>query len=87
MERSRSQVTLVGQFGWADAGQDLVNGLPVLLLSGSAVIAQSVTNAFGEFCLEYDDRAKLRLCIPLETQGTQIEVPLSHFSPDKWRHS
>jgi hypothetical protein len=79
VERSRSQVTLVGQFGWDDPRQAGINGLPVLLVAGSAVIAQSVTNDFGEFCLEYRDRTKLRLCIPLETQGTQIEVPLTQL--------
>jgi hypothetical protein len=79
MERSRSQVTLVGQFGWDHGVQDRVDGLPVLLLSGNNVIAQAVTNSFGEFCLEYPDRKRLRLCIPLDDISTQIEVPLSQL--------
>lgn len=80
MESSHSQVTLVGQFR-QDEGAARVDGLPVMLLSGGHTIAKALTNDFGEFCLEYRDRASLRLCIPLEDRGTQIEVPLSQVEP------
>ncbi len=79
MERSRSHVTLVGQFGCDNEAQYRVDNRPVLLLTGGSVIARGVTNDFGEFCLEYRQRARLRLCIDLEDLGTQIEVPLSQL--------
>ncbi len=79
MDRSNSQVTLVGQFACDKPETNRVDGLPVLLLGSGKVLAQAVTNDFGEFCLEYRQRTKLRLCIPLEHNGTQIEVALSRL--------
>jgi hypothetical protein len=78
MERSHSQVTLVGQF-CCEGEQSRVDNRPVLLLTGGSIIARGVTNDFGEFCLEYRHRTRLRLCIDLEDLGTQIEVPLSQL--------
>ena len=78
MERSHSHVTLVGQFG-CDGEQYRVDNRPVLLLTGGSVVARGVTNDFGEFCLEYRHRTRLRLCIDLGDLGTQIEVPLSQL--------
>ena len=79
MDRSNSQVTLVGQFACDTPGTDRIDGIPVLLFGSGKVVAQAVTNDFGEFCLEYRQRAKLRLCIPLEHKGAQIEVPLNQL--------
>jgi len=79
MERSHSNVTLVGQLGCEDTPQYRVDNRPVLLLTGGSVVARGVTNDFGEFCLEYRHRGRLRLCIDLEDLGTQIEVPLSQL--------
>jgi hypothetical protein len=78
MERSHSHVTLVGQFG-CEGEPYRVDNRPVLLLTGGSVVARGVTNDFGEFCLEYRHRTRLRLCIDLEDLGTQIEVPLSQL--------
>jgi hypothetical protein len=79
MDRSNAQVTLVGQFACDKSGTDRIDGIPVLLLGNGKVLAQAVTNDFGEFCLEYRQRTKLRLCIPLEHKGAQIEVALSQL--------
>jgi hypothetical protein len=78
MERSHSHVTLVGQFG-CEGETYRVDNRPVLLLTGGSVVARGVTNDFGEFCLEYRHRTRLRLCIDLGDLGTQIEVPLSQL--------
>lgn len=50
--------------------------MEVLVMSGRDVLERTRTNEFGEFHLEFPSRAGLRLCIPDEAGGCEIEVPL-----------
>ena len=71
--------TLVGQFANREAPQTPLSDVPVLLMAGDTVLGRTVTNAFGEFTLDYRSRKDLVLCLPLESQGTQIEVSLKEL--------
>ncbi len=74
-------VTLVGQiFSRSNPGESLTD-VPVFLVSGNKSVAQSTSNAFGEFQLEYRPMRHLRLYM----QGNKdfqrnIEVPLGRFA-------
>lgn len=83
-EPGQPQSTLVGMIGPKAAfasGETpvAVRGLPVYLLLRSKVLAQTSSNEFGEFLLEFEPRTSMRLCVPLALAGARIEVPLSRL--------
>ena len=40
-----------------------MGNLPVCLRAGKQVVAETLSNRFGEFQMEYDQQAQLKLCI------------------------
>jgi hypothetical protein len=56
--------------------------LPVCLRAGKLVVAETVSNRFGEFQMEYDQQSKLRLCIHLP-DAKSIRIPLKKFTSDQ----
>jgi hypothetical protein len=78
-EPESTGLALVGQIvDRACSGAPLPN-LPVLLMAGKKLIAQSQSNRFGEFCLVSRVQRGLRLCLPIETAGRQLEIPLTRI--------
>ena len=59
-----------------------MGNLPVCLRAGKQVVAETVSNRFGEFQMEYDQQAQLKLCIHLQ-DSKSIQVPLKRFSSDQ----
>ena len=59
-----------------------LGNLPVSLRSGKLVVAQTVSNRFGEFQMEYDQQTQLKLCIDLRGSKS-IQVPLKKFTSDQ----
>lgn len=78
-ERGAARMVLVGQIAHRSKTAKRVSELPILLVSGRQVVARGVSNERGEFHLEYDPRARLRLRIPVEA-GKRIEIPLPRSS-------
>jgi hypothetical protein len=72
--------SLIGQVARRSDPPQVVTQVPVLLLAGDTVVARSLTNNFGEFCLEYLPQSNLRLAIAVETAGVRIEVPLNKLT-------
>lgn len=60
--------------------------VPVLLVSGKEILAQSVSNSLGEFHLEYSPTKHLRLYVPVSQAGKRIEVPLNQLTPERPRN-
>ena len=52
------------------------------LKSGRVVIAETRSNEFGEFQLEYEQQSQLKLCIHLGDSRT-IQVPLKKLTSDQ----
>ena len=52
--------------------------MPVQLKSGKVVVAETVSNRFGEFQMEYEQQSRLKLCIDLQ-DSKNIQVPLKKF--------
>ena len=59
-----------------------MGNLPVCLRAGKQVVAETVSNRFGEFQMEYDQQAQLKLCIHLQ-DARSIQVPLKRFTSDQ----
>lgn len=56
--------------------------LPVSLRAGKLVVAETLSNRFGEFQMEYDQQSQLKLCIHL-ADSKSIRIPLKKFISDQ----
>ena len=56
--------------------------LPVSLRAGKLVVAETLSNRFGEFQMEYPQQQQLKLCIGLR-DSKSIQVPLRKFISDQ----
>ena len=81
------RLNLVGQLANCDTPAQQPCGVLVLLAAGEDVVARAVTNRFGEFELEYEPAANLRLLLPIDVSGGRIELPLSRMTADALRES
>jgi hypothetical protein len=59
-----------------------MGNLPVCLRAGKLVVAETKSNRFGEFQMEYDQQTQLKLCIYLR-DSKSIQVPLKKFTTDQ----
>ena len=59
-----------------------MGNLPVCLRSGKLVVAETKSNRFGEFQMEYDQQLQLKLCIYLR-DSKSIQVPLKKFTSEQ----
>ena len=81
MEQERGSVSpvLVGQVASrTDPGREMAY-LPVVLMSGRQIVSRTATNGFGEFQMEFRPKNALRVCVPIEKTGEQIEVRLNEW--------
>src|SRR6185369_10647065 len=64
-ELKTSRAAVIGQITNHVAPEVEMSDLPVCLRSGKLVIAETLSNRFGEFQMEYDQQAQLNLFIRL----------------------
>ena len=56
--------------------------IPICLRSGSLIVAETTSNRFGEFQMEYEQQGRLQLCVHLD--GTRrIQVPLKKLVAER----
>lgn len=77
------QVVLVGQLLCPRDGA--AAHLPVVLTSGSQVLVTTLSNAHGEFQMEYVPTGQMRLHIPVEEGTRRIEISLNRLMPKATR--
>jgi len=75
-EKGSASMVLVGQIANQKAPDELLANLPVILVAGNREVTRSISNTFGEFQLEYVPESDLRLLVPLESKGQELEVQL-----------
>jgi hypothetical protein len=75
-EKGSSSMVLVGQIANQKTPDKLMSNLPVILLAGEREVSRSISNSFGEFQMEYVPETDLRLLVPLESTGQELEVVL-----------
>jgi len=77
-----SKATVIGQVASHVAPTEEMGNLQVSLRSGRRVVAETVSNRFGEFQMEYEQEPQLKLVVQLQDAHT-IQVPLRKLSSDK----
>lgn len=75
-EKGSASMVLVGQIANQKTPEQLMSNLPVILLAGQKEVSRSISNSFGEFQMEYVPESDLRLLVPLEATGQELEVVL-----------
>ena len=76
-----SRAAVIGQIAnHMQPGQGMEN-LSISLRAGNEVVAETVSNRFGEFQMEYEQRSRLKLRIVLR-DANSIEVPLKKFTAE-----
>jgi hypothetical protein len=75
-EKGSASMVLVGQIANQKAPEETLANLPVILVAGNRELTRSISNTFGEFQLEYVPESDLRLLVPLEGRGQELEVQL-----------
>ena len=81
-ELNSSRAAVIGQVTNHVMPEFEMGNLPVCLRAGKLVVAETLSNRFGEFQLEYDQQTPLKLCIALR-DSKFIQVPLKKFIPDQ----
>jgi len=75
-EADSRAMALVGQVvNRKSPGQPLA-GVPVCLMARKKLLVTAQSNRFGEFCLMSEFQNGLKLCMPIEALGRQVEIPL-----------
>jgi hypothetical protein len=77
-ELKSSRAAVIGQVTNHALPEFQMGNLPVCLRAGKVVVAETLSNRFGEFQMEYDQQSRLRLCIQLQ-DSQSIQVPLKEF--------
>lgn len=86
-ERGSSRVNMVGQLALRSHTTDSFDGVPVMLMSGRKVVAEAVSNEFGEFQLSYEPRPQLKLHVPIHERRERIELQLGSLVPKPGKRS
>ncbi len=74
------RAALIGQVSNHVTPELVMEDIPVSLKFGARVVAQTRSNRFGEFQMEYDQQSRLQLCIDLEGDGKRIVAPLRRIA-------
>ncbi|MEO8591907.1 MAG: hypothetical protein ABI759_01170 [Candidatus Solibacter sp.] len=81
-ELKSQRAAVIGQITNHIKPESEMGNLPVSLRAGKQVVAETVSNRFGEFQMEYEQQSKLQLCIGLRDLKV-IQVPLKQFTEDR----
>ena len=81
-ELKSSRAAVIGQVTNHVRPEGDMSNIPVSLRSGNVLVAETVSNRFGEFQMEYEEQAQLKLCINL-ADNKVIQVPLKKLTADQ----
>ncbi|HWC97581.1 MAG TPA: hypothetical protein VG456_12540 [Candidatus Sulfopaludibacter sp.] len=73
------RAAIIGQVANHQAPEAEMANLPVCLKSGKVVVAETRSNRFGEFQMEYEQQKRLQLYVYLDGGTRFIQVPLKRF--------
>jgi len=82
-ELSSPRAALIGQVNNHTLPEHKMENIPVLVKSGRMVVAETRSNRFGEFQLEYEQQSRLQLCVYLEDGSKCFHVPLKKLASDR----
>lgn len=78
-ELRSSRAAVIGQISNHAEPNHNMAGIPVAVKAGRLVVAETRSNQFGEFQMEYEQQNRLQLCVYLEGGAKSILVPLKKF--------
>jgi hypothetical protein len=78
---SSTRMNMVGQLTVRSQTISSLDGIPVLLMSGREILAEAVSNEFGEFQLDYQPKQRLKLYVPIQQRKERIELQLGSLVP------
>src|SRR5206468_11344563 len=79
-EPASARAAVIGQLSnHTDPGEKM-QGIPVCLKSGKLVVAETRSNRFGEFLMEYEQEGRLQLCVYLDDRSSRIQVPVKKLA-------
>jgi hypothetical protein len=81
-ELASTRAALIGQISNHEIPENQMENIPVYLKSGRSVVAETRSNRFGEFQMEYEQQGRLQLCVDLESGTKRFQVPLKKFSSE-----
>jgi hypothetical protein len=82
-EVSSTRAALIGQISNHTIPENQMSNINVYLRSGRSVVAETRSNRFGEFQMEYEQQGRLQLCVDLEGGTKRFQVPLRKFSSER----
>jgi hypothetical protein len=81
-ELNSARAAVIGQVTNHVAPLTQMGNLPISLLVGKRVVAETVSNRFGEFQMEYEQKSHLQLVVHLQ-DAKVIQVPLKKLISDQ----
>jgi hypothetical protein len=82
-ELSSSRAAVIGQISNHIVPASKMENVQVFLKSGKSVVAETRSNRFGEFQMEYEQQGRLQLCVYLQDGAKCFQVPLKKFAAEK----
>ena len=82
-ELQSSRAAVIGQISNHTVPETEMANIPICLRSGRMVVAETLSNRFGEFQMEYEQQGRLQLCIYLDGGARRIQLPLKKLVADK----
>jgi hypothetical protein len=76
-----TRMNMVGQLAVRSDAANSLNGVPIVLMSGREILAEAVSNEFGEFQLDYEPKRQLKLHVPIQQRRERIELQLGSLVP------
>jgi hypothetical protein len=77
------RAAVIGQISNHIIPDEKLEGVSVCLKAGKVVVAETRSNRFGEFLMEYEQEGRLRLCVYLDDRSKHFQVPLKKFTSDR----
>jgi hypothetical protein len=81
-ELQSSRAAVIGQICNHEVPETEMANISVCLRSGRLVVAETLSNRFGEFQMEYEQQGRLQLCVYLDGGARRIQVPLKKLVAD-----
>lgn len=76
------RAAVIGQISNHVLPKSYMEGLPVYVKQGRMVVAETRSNEFGEFQMEYEQHGRLQLCVDLENGSKRLLIPLRKLTAD-----
>jgi hypothetical protein len=76
------RASVIGQISNHESPDVRMADIQVCLKSGRLVVAETRSNEFGEFQMEYEQQSRLQLCVYVDSERC-IQVPVKQFTPEK----